>query len=70
MIALIAAIVVPIVIGSSSGAEPVRFLADDADVACRAILPQCFTREGWARLCDEDVDLRNANPTACQQASE
>ena len=50
--------------------EPVQFLADDAMVACRAILPHCFTRASWAKLCDEDDDLRTAYPTACQQASE
>ena len=33
-------------------AEPLRFLPDDAQVACRAILPQCFRRSDWADLCD------------------
>jgi len=31
--------------GIPVSAEPIRFLPDDAQVACRAILPQCFRLE-------------------------
>ena len=31
-------------------ADGIRFLPDDAEIACRAILPQCFTQQGWHRL--------------------
>ena len=51
-------------------AEPIRFLPDDAQVSCRAILPQCFRREDWARLCQTDHSIREAHPVACVRAEE
>lgn len=62
---LLASLLVP-----SMAAEPIRFLPDDAQIACRAILPACFTRSGWAELCRANLELRQANPEACRQASE
>ena len=49
-------------------AEPVRFLPDDAQVACRAILPQCFRRSDWADLCDSQSQIRLSFPEACHAA--
>ena len=51
-------------------AVPVHFLPDDAQVACRAILPQCFRRADWADLCENQPDLQLAHPEACQAALE
>ena len=51
-------------------AEPIQFLPDDAQVSCRAILPQCFRREDWARLCQTDHSIREAHPVACARAEE
>ena len=31
---------------ASLAADGIRFLPDDAQIACRAILPQCFTQQG------------------------
>ena len=56
--------------GIPQSAEPIRFLPDDAQVACRAILPQCFRREDWARLCRDQLDIREAHPVACELAEE
>ena len=33
------------------------FLPDDAEVACRAILPQCFRRSDWADLCAREPSV-------------
>ena len=52
----------------SVDAEPIRFLADDAQVACRAILPQCFRQSDWAKLCLADPDIQKAHPQACAAA--
>jgi hypothetical protein len=49
-------------------AEPLRFLPYDAQVACRAILPQCFRRSDWADLCDNQSEIRLSFPEACQAA--
>ena len=49
-------------------AEPLRFLPYDAQVACRAILPQCFRRSDWADLCDCQSEIRLSFPEACQAA--
>ena len=49
-------------------AEPVRFLPDDAQVACRAILTQCFSRSDWAGLCDSQSEIRLSVPETCQAA--
>jgi hypothetical protein len=51
-------------------AEPVRFLPDDAQAACRAILPQCFRRSDWAELCDSQSEIRLSFPEACQAAQQ
>ena len=56
--------------GIPESAEPIRFLSDDAQVACRAILPQCFRREDWARLCRDQLDIRESHPVACELAEE
>jgi len=49
-------------------ADRVRFLPDDAQVACRAILPQCFRRSDWADLCDSQSEIRLSFPEACHAA--
>ena len=51
-------------------AEPVRFLPDDAQVACRAILPQCFRRSDWADLCNSQSEIRLSFPEACHAAQQ
>ena len=56
--------------GIPETAEPIQFLTDDAQVSCRAILPQCFRREDWARLCQTDHSIREAHPVACARAEE
>ena len=56
--------------GTPESTAPIRFLPDDAQVACRAILPQCFRREDWARLCQTDHSIREAHPVACARAEE
>jgi hypothetical protein len=48
--------------------EPVRFLPDEAQVACRAILPQCFQRADWAELCASQPEIRVSFPDACRMA--
>ena len=50
--------------------EPIRFLPDQADMACRALLPQCFRRRDWARLCRDQPDIRQAHPAACDEAEQ
>uniref|UniRef100_UPI00370370C0 hypothetical protein n=1 Tax=Parasynechococcus sp. TaxID=3101203 RepID=UPI00370370C0 len=52
-----------------AGSAEAMFLADDAQVACRAILPGCFTRHDWHRLCLEDPSIQTAHPTACAAAA-
>ena len=42
--------------------------AADAEVACRAILPQCFRRSDWAELCARDPSVANGHPQACRAA--
>lgn len=49
---------------------PIEFLPDDAQVACRAILPQCFTRSGWARLCLANPTIGKTFSKACDLALE
>ena len=61
------AMVLPL--ASLARADGIRFLPDDAQIACRAILPQCFTREGWHRLCQNDPTMAKAHPVACRQAA-
>ena len=48
--------------------EPVRFLPDEAQVACRAILPQCFQRADWAELCASQPEIKVSFPDACRMA--
>ena len=44
------------------------FLPDDAVIACRAILPQCFKRDAWADLCAQDAGVAAGHPQACREA--
>ena len=52
----------------SSVADAVSFLPDDAEVACRAILPQCFRRSDWADLCAREPSVAVGQPEACFDA--
>jgi len=44
------------------------FWPDDAEVACRAILPQCPRRSDWAELCARDPSVADGHPQACRAA--
>ena len=44
------------------------FMPDDAEVACRAILPQCFRRSDWADLCAREPSVAVGHPEACLDA--
>ena len=57
-------------LASLARADGIRFLPDDAQIACRAILPQCFTQQGWHRLCQNDLVIAKAHPQACRQAAD
>ena len=48
--------------------DAVFFLPDDAEVACRAILPQCFRRSDWADLCASEPSVAVGHPEACRDA--
>ena len=48
--------------------EPVVFRADDAEISCRALLPQCFKREDWAALCRDQPEFRDGHRESCDQA--
>ena len=50
--------------------ESVRFLPDDSEVACRAILPQCFRRADWAKLCASQPEIRVSFADACSKAED
>ena len=52
----------------SPAADAVTFLPDDAEVACRAILPQCFRRSDWADLCAREPNVAVGHPEACRDA--
>ena len=52
----------------SSGVKAFTFLPDDAEIACRAILPQCFKRFDWAQLCAKDANVAEGHPEACRAA--
>ena len=52
----------------SPAADADPFLPDDAEVACRAILPQCFRRSDWADLCAREPNVAVGNPEACSDA--
>ena len=47
-------------------AGPVTFLPDDAQIACRAILPQYFRRSDWADLCAREPNVAHGHPEACR----
>ena len=49
-------------------ADGISFRPDDAMVACRAILPQCFTRADWAELCRTEPSFLEGHPEACRLA--
>ena len=51
----------------TSGAV-VTFLPNDAQMACRAILPQCFRRSDWADLCAREPIVAHGRPEACRAA--
>ena len=53
---------------NGSACDEISFLPDDAQIACRAILPQCFTRAAWAELCLSDQMVMEGHPEACRQA--
>ena len=55
---------------SLAHADGIRFLPDDAQIACRAILPQCFTQQGWHRLCQNNPAIAKAHQQACRQAAD
>ena len=50
-------------------ADGIRFLPDDAEIACRAILPQCFTQQGWHRLCQNNPAIAKTHQPACRKAA-
>ena len=52
----------------SPAVDAVTFLPDEAEIACRAILPQCFKRDDWAALCDDDPSVAAGHPEACRAA--
>ena len=49
-------------------AGAVTFLPDDSQIACRAILPQCFRRSDWADLCARKPRVAHGHPEACRAA--
>ena len=51
-------------------ADGIDFLPDDAQIACRAILPQCFTQKGWHRLCQNDSAIAKTHQRACRKAAD
>ena len=52
----------------SPAIDAVSFLLDDAELACRAILPQCFRRSDWADLCAREPSVAVGHPEACRDA--
>ena len=55
--------------GSSvADAVSLSFLPNDAEVACRAILPQSFHRSDWADLCALEPNVAVGQPEACRDA--
>jgi len=55
-------------LSSSPRVNAVTFLPDDAEIACRAILPQCFKRSDWAALCAGDPDFAEGHAVSCRAA--
>ena len=60
----------PGVLASHCSGSPgaVSFLPDDAEIACRAILPQCFKQSDWADLCALEPSVAAGHPEACLAA--
>ena len=52
----------------SPAVDAVTFLPDNAEVACRAILPECFRRSDWAGLCAREPSVVVGHPAACRDA--
>ena len=52
----------------SSVSDAVSSLPDDAEVACRTILPQFFRRSDWADLCARETSVAVGHPEACADA--
>ena len=52
---------------SSAVVQP-QFLPENAQVACRPILPNCFTREQWRVLCLEAASIQEAFSRDCAGA--
>jgi len=50
-------------------ADDSQLLPEDAQIACRAILPQCFTQQGWHRLCQNDPAIAKSHQQACRKAA-
>ena len=62
------AIALFVVCFGSPAVDAVTFLPDDAELACRAILPDCFRRSDWADLCGREPSVAVARPAACRDA--
>ena len=45
------------------------FLNDDAEnsVACMAMIPECFTKKQWLKLCGDDLFMKE-NKLSCEAA--
>ena len=52
----------------SPAVDAATFLPDDAEPACRAILPDCFRRSDWADLCARETSVAVGHPEACADA--
>ena len=52
----------------SPAADADPFLPADAEVACRAILPQCFRVSDWVELCAPDPSVAVGHPQGCRAA--
>jgi virulence-associated protein VapD len=46
------------------------FLNDDSEnsVACMAMIPECFTKKQWFKLCGDDLFMKE-NKLSCEAAS-
>ncbi len=53
-----------LLVGCFGGPAADPFLPYDAEVICRAILPQCFRRSDWAELCTRDPSVAVGHPEA------
>ncbi len=67
------AVAIAMLFGGQGNAEslrsaPVVFRADDAEISCRALLPQCFRRQDWAELCRNEAEFREAHRETFVQA--